>query len=110
MKEQTLTAEEFLKEQELIQKGFSKFIIEHPKLGKVDLSEFMEQYTQAKVLEALEKEVVKARVSKDISIKERVLKHIVSEEVLDKYIFDAQQYYETEVKPKYQNKDKSKEK
>ena len=55
-----------------------------------------------KVLEALEREVIKARVSKDIAIKEKVLKHIVSEEVLDKYISDAQKYYETEVKPKYE--------
>jgi hypothetical protein len=63
--------------------------------------ELMEQYAKAKVLEALEREVIKARVSKDISIKEKVLKHIVSEEVLDKYISDAQKYYETEVKPLY---------
>lgn len=62
----------------------------------------IEQFTQAKVLEALEREVIKARVSKDIAIKEKVLKHIVSEEVLDKYISDAQKYYETKVKPKYE--------
>ena len=49
-----------------------------------------------------EREVIKARVSKDIAIKEKVLKHIVSEEVLDKYISDAQKYYETKVKPKYE--------
>lgn len=61
-----------------------------------------EEYAQAKVLEALEREVIKARVYKDIAIKEKVLKHIVSEEVLDKYISDAQKYYETEVKPKYE--------
>lgn len=74
-----------------------------------DLSEYIKeakqkerQFAQAKVLEALEREVIKARVSKDIAIKEKVLKHIVSEEVLDKYISDAQKYYETEVKPKYE--------
>ena len=68
---------------------------------KARILKAMKQYAQAKLLEALEKEVIKARVSKDISIKEKVLKHIVSEEVLDKYISDAQKYYQTEVKPKY---------
>ena len=58
-----------------------------------------EQYAQAKVLEALEREVVK------ISI--RYQRHYLGEDIdevtRNAYYAEAKNYYETEVKPNYTN-------
>ena len=94
-KEQTqITAEEFLDA-----KGFSMddFRSEQRYLLIRDL---MEQYAQAKVLEALEREIIECWLE---SFKEsfRQEGRVCDDEFLGLAKNDAKRYYETEAKPKY---------
>lgn len=90
MKEQTLTAEEFLRKQ-----GYSESMYQDE--GMIQhISMKMEQYAQAKVLEALEREVIEAHTQgQAFVIKQDNLKH-------GRYPIASIGYYETEVKPKYE--------
>ena len=91
-KEQTpITAEEFYYKWQL--QDFEHKKIEMPNFTEEELLNFGEQYAQAKVLEALEREVVKVYVYKSDAYNEH------RKEIATLY---AKEYYETEVKPKYE--------
>ena len=96
-KEQTpLTAEEWLDEEyPYILDGFEYLEIDKQVL------EVMEQYAQAKVLEALEREVKQAYKEgwEDYIIEEMNMKSPITR---GNKVQTAEQYYETEVKPKYE--------
>ena len=61
------------------------------------------EHIRAKVSEALEEEVIKARVNKDVSIAEKVLHWNVKliAEKLHMFEADAIKYFDEHVKPKY---------
>jgi hypothetical protein len=81
-KEKQLTALDFLKT-----KGVD------PDLVYSDYIKYLEQYAQAKVLAALEREVIKAY---DVATQRSLMHHVYTPIKEDSII-----YYETEVKPKY---------
>jgi hypothetical protein len=88
-KEQTpITAEEYLFENGFYEDNYLQGHYEW--IQDVDLYDVMEQYAQAKVLEALEREVPKA-------VAEYHFQYAL--EIREK---DGLNYYETEVKPKYE--------
>ena len=106
-KEQTpITAEEFLRSKKLLSKKSKKFVIRGV-WGVCLLNDLMEQYAQAKVLEALESkaEIIRERLKnceelKDESIFDRTFKVAL----IPAFKQALEDITETEVKPNYKLK------